>query len=353
MLVEALENKLRHYTDPFLKTNLVDSKKVKILPADVPEVQIRLGYPAQTGLETLEKELKTLLATPCRITFDHGIDAHTAKPSLHLLPGIKNIIVVASGKGGVGKSTVALNFAAALQKEGANVGILDADIYGPSQPTMLGVADQKPVVKDKKIHPVLAHGLATMSIGYLVPKDAAMIWRGPMLGKAMEQLIYDTLWPKLDYLIVDLPPGTGDVQLSLCQKVPIQGAIIVTTPQDVALIDVERSAEMFHKLDIPVLGVVENMSHFQCGACGHVTPVFGSGGGEKLSQKISAPLLTSIPLNKNICTLADRGMPLVLDDKNSLAHFFNVGAKTAMAQLSLRPVDKSAKFPKIVIKHNK
>lgn len=230
---------------------------------------------------------------------------------------IKKIIAVASGKGGVGKSTVSVNLALAFAANGAKVGLLDADIYGPSQPAMVGAAGTRPGLGDKGLEPVVRHGIKTMSIGYLVEPDAAMMWRGPMLGKALEQLYRDSNWGELDYLVIDLPPGTGDVQLSLCQKMSISGAVIVTTPQDMALFDVRRACEMFKKLNVPILGVIENMSMFTCRRCGHEEAIFGEGGGEKLVNEYGCHLLGRVPLHSSIREMTDSGNPPVVQAPKS------------------------------------
>lgn len=227
---------------------------------------------------------------------------------------IKKIIAVASGKGGVGKSTVAVNLALALAQTGVRVGMLDADIYGPSQPAMLGTEGKRPYLKDSKLLPIEQHGIQSMSIGYLVEASAAMMWRGPMIGKAMQQMLQDTKWEDIDYLIIDLPPGTGDIQLTLCQRIPVNGAVIVTTPQDLALLDVSRACEMFKKLQVPVLGVVENMSLYHCSHCGHEEKVFGEGGGAKLAKQFGIDLLGEIPLNKRIREMTDSGKPPVIQE---------------------------------------
>lgn len=267
-----------------------------------------------------------------------------------MLPkNVKKLIAVASGKGGVGKSTIAINLALALSKTGAKVGLLDADIYGPSQPLMLGSTTEKPVIKDRTIQPIIRHGIQSISIGNLVSGSAAMVWRGPMLGKALEQLMYDTQWD-VDYLVVDLPPGTGDVQLTLCQKISVSGAVIVTTPQDLALSDVRRACEMFNKLNVPILGVVENMSVYHCVECGHAQHIFGEGGGEKLATEFGAELLASIPLDLRIREMTDSGKPTVVNEPESreAALFYAIAEKVSV-KLSAQPKDYSAKFPKIVV----
>lgn len=267
---------------------------------------------------------------------------------------IKNIIAVASGKGGVGKSTVAVNLALAFAKLGARVGILDADIYGPSQPAMLGTKNAKPVIKDKSIAPIVAHGLKAMSIGYLVDAKASLAWRGPMLGKALEQMLNDTLWDELDYLIVDLPPGTGDIQLTLCQKIPVSGAVIVTTPQDLALIDVRRACEMFNKLNVPIFGVVENMSIYHCSKCGHEEKIFGEGAAALLSQEYGMDFLGFLPLDMKIREQTDSGNPpVVAEPESQYSQTFSEIAQKIISNLAQRPKDYSGKFPKIVVEQGK
>jgi len=265
---------------------------------------------------------------------------------------IKNIIAIASGKGGVGKSTVAVNLAIALAQTGAKVGILDADIYGPSQPAMLGAGTEKPVFKDGKFQPIERHGLSSMSIGYLIDADAPVVWRGPMIGKAMQQLLQDTRWGTLDYLVIDLPPGTGDVQLTLCQKIALDGAVVVTTPQDMALLDVRRACEMFSKMKVPILGVMENMSIYHCPECGHEASLFGSGGGKKLAEKYQVPLLGQLPLAKAIRETTDSGHPTVAAEPDSAyAKVFGSAAQNLIDTLSktTKLKDYSSRFPKIVV----
>lgn len=264
---------------------------------------------------------------------------------------IKQIIAVASGKGGVGKSTTAVNLALALQQEGARVGILDADIYGPSQPLMLGVTE-RPIIKDKKISPIIRHGIQSMSIGYLVDDKAAMVWRGPMVSAALQQLLNDTLWDELDYLVIDLPPGTGDIQLTLAQKIPVSGAVVVTTPQDLALLDARRAYEMFRKVNVPVLGVVENMSTHICSNCGHEEPIFGQGGGERLAKQYELDFLGALPLDIHIREQTDSGVPTVVaDPEGKNAKIYREIARKVQEKLAQEKQDLGA-FPKIIIKND-
>lgn len=361
MLHKEIETRLAQYHDPYLKKDLVTAKALKQITVDDRRIQIDivLGYPHEGIKEEMTGRLKACLEPVAGgklidIQLSSRIDGHTGKGGMQGLPQVKNIIAIASGKGGVGKSTVAVNLALSLAKDGAQVGLLDADIYGPSQPAMLGASGERPVIKDKTIQPILRHGLQSMSIGYLVDGNAAMVWRGPMLGKALEQLVHDTVWQGLDYLIIDLPPGTGDVQLTLCQKMPVSGAIIVTTPQDLALLDVRRACEMFKKLNVPLLGVIENMSQYHCPNCGHEAAIFGAGGAARLAQDYELPLLGAIPLDIRIREMTDSGHPPVVQDPDShYAKAFREAARQAAAALSLQTKDYSARFPKVVVEHNK
>ena len=263
---------------------------------------------------------------------------------------VKKIIAVASGKGGVGKSTVAVNLALALAKTGAKVGLLDADVYGPSQPLMLNAKGERPVVKDGRLSPIIRHGLQSMSIGYLVGEVDPMVWRGPMIGKALQQLIHDTDWDALDYMVVDLPPGTGDIQLTLCQKITLNGVVMVTTPQDLALADVMRACEMFAKLSIPILGVVENMSIHHCSQCGHEENIFGAGGGDKLAKRYEVDMLGAIPLDRHIREMTDGGNPTVVQAPDSAyAKAFITIAEKVVAKLAEQPKDYSGIFPKVKV----
>lgn len=269
------------------------------------------------------------------------------------LPNIKNIIAVASGKGGVGKSTTAVNLALALIKEGARSGLLDADIYGPSQPLMLGVTTRPEIKANKTLSPIVAHGVQSMSIGYLTDEHAPMVWRGPMVSMALQQLLHDTHWENLDYLIIDLPPGTGDVQLTLAQKIPVNGAVIVTTPQDLALLDVRRAYEMFRKVHVPILGIIENMSIHVCSKCHHKEPIFGEGGGKKFAEQNNLELLGSLPLDIKIREQTDSGKPTVVaDPEGPIALVYRQIAQKLMTKLFLQSNNQSGKFPNIVIKND-
>ncbi len=318
-------------------------------------MQVVFGYPlSETLKQEMREALKSLalnqtgiLEAEVEITYRiraHAFNQTTAKP----LPAVKNIIAVASCKGGVGKSTTAVNLAYALSLMGAKTGILDADVYGPNLPQMLGL-DQKPVVTpEKKFEPLWADGVWAMSLGYLVDINTPMIWRGPMASKAFEQLLYDTLWPELDYLIVDLPPGTGDIQLTLAQKMPLSGAVMVTTPQTVALLDVKKGIEMFQKVKVPLLGLVENMSLHQCSQCGHWDPVFGEGGGESLAESYQIPMLAKLPLTRVIREAGDQGKPITKSsDYPEIVKIYEQAAYQLGMQLDLLPVNYAGKFPDI------
>lgn len=356
MLQKEIEAKLSLYQDAYLQKDLISTKLLKNVTISSHRIHldITLGYPCNSLKNIIINDLKQLLATECagfnlEISVNQKIEEHTGLSQLPALPNVKNIIAVASGKGGVGKSTLAVNVALALAKD-ARVGLLDADIYGPSQPAMLGAKDEKPEMVEQGLKPIVRHGLQSMSIGYLIAQNAPMIWRGPMIGKALQQLLQDTKWDNLDYLIIDLPPGTGDIQLTLCQKMPLSGAIIVTTPQDLALLDVRRACEMFNKMNVPLLGVVENMSSYHCNACGHEENIFGEGGAFKLASDYGLDLLGQVPLNVQIRKLTDSGVPPALDENNHLASLFTNIALKAAAKLSLQAKNYAAKFPKVVVR---
>ncbi|NOZ52600.1 MAG: iron-sulfur cluster carrier protein ApbC [Gammaproteobacteria bacterium] len=357
---DQVEESIKQYIDPYLGIDLVSSKSVKNIVIDngCVKVAVSLGFPANGYFEHLAAKLEekiTLLegVSTAIIDVSSKIEAHTTQKGVKPINQVKNIIAVASGKGGVGKSTTAVNLAMALTVEGASVGILDADIYGPSQPRMLGVSS-KPDSKDgKSLEPLVAHGVQSMSIGYLIDEETPMIWRGPMVTQALEQLLNDTNWVDIDYLIIDLPPGTGDVQLTLAQKVPVSGAVIVTTPQDIALLDARKALKMFEKVDVHVLGVIENMSIHLCSQCGHEEYIFGQGGGQAMSEQYEVDFLGALPLDKKIREEVDNGQPTVaVDPENRISQIYREIARHMAAKLSLRAKEYSAKFPNIVIQNN-
>ncbi len=324
-----------------------------IWPGATPKIEIELGFPANSLRFSLAAAAREAVKAQCgvdaEVQVSVAIHSHAVQKNLQPMPGIKNIIAVASGKGGVGKSTVAVNLALALQAEGAKVGILDADIYGPSQPRMLGVSGKKPSSPDgTRMHPVEAHGLQSMSIGYLVPEDQPMIWRGPMVTQALAQMLNETVWRELDYLVVDLPPGTGDIQLSLSQRIPVSGAIIVTTPQDIALLDAQKGLQMFRKVEVTVLGVVENMAMFCCPNCGHQEAIFGEGGGAMLANDFHTELLGRLPLARSIREQADGGCPTVAADPES-EHAQSYRAIARLAAARLAHGNPEAAFPTIEV----
>jgi ATP-binding protein involved in chromosome partitioning len=319
-------------------------------------VDIRLGYPlADQGAEFAGVIRAHLESDPdidkANVNISSKVVPHKVQEDLKPLPSIANIICVGSGKGGVGKSTTAVNLALALQREGARVGLLDADIYGPSIPSMLGVKGQ-PSTDGEKIIPKEAHGLKVMSIGFLVEEETAMIWRGPMVTSALQQLLGDTLWGPLDYLVIDLPPGTGDIQLTLAQRIPVAGAIIVTTPQDIALLDARRAVHMFRKVDVPVLGVVENMSTHICTACGHEEAIFGEGGGQAMAKDFEIPLLGRLPLAMEIRSALDEGKPTMMQSPDSaVAQSYRSMALRSAGALSVMPRSMVMQMPEIVIQN--
>jgi ATP-binding protein involved in chromosome partitioning len=287
------------------------------------------------------------------VAVDWKVVAHSVQKSLTPIDNVKNIIAVASGKGGVGKSTTAVNLALALAEEGAKVGVLDADIYGPSQPRMLGVSGQPESKDGKTLEPMQNHGLQAMSIGFLVDEETPMIWRGPMVTQALEQLLNDTNWDDLDYLVIDLPPGTGDTQLTLAQKVPVSGAVIVTTPQDIALLDARKGFKMFEKVEVPILGIVENMSTHICSQCGHEEHIFGEGGGSRMAEQYGVEFLGGLPLDIRIRMETDSGEPTVIAEPDSrISQIYREIARKTAAKLSLQAKSYAAKFPNIVIQNN-
>ncbi len=353
---QAVEAALKEVIDPNLDQDLVSAKCVKNIKIDGGKVtvDIVLGYPAKgyaAELAAMLKEkVKAAGAADATINISSNIVSHGVQKGVKPIDGVKNIIAVASGKGGVGKSTVAVNLALALSAEGAKVGILDADIYGPSQPRMLGV-NTKPETKDgRKMEPITSYHLQAMSIGFLVDEETPMIWRGPMVTQALEQLLRETNWQDLDYLIIDLPPGTGDVQLTLAQKVPVTGAVIVTTPQDIALLDARKGLKMFEKVEIPVLGIVENMSTHICSKCGHEEHIFGAGGGQRMADDYDVGFLGGIPLDISIREQTDGGKPTVAaEPEGRLSKIYRDIARRVAGKLSKQKKDYSSKFPGIVI----
>ena len=328
---------------PGLSLAATDARVRAGLDGEKAAVSLTLGYPlGEEGLGPLRAEITALLArsglTLASLEIRHRIVAHAVQPNLSPLPRIRNILAVGSGKGGVGKSTTAVNLALALSAEGARVGVLDADVYGPSVPMMLGLSGRPDSPDGKSIEPMRAHGVEAMSIGFLVEQDTPMIWRGPMATSALTQLLTETLWGDLDYLIVDLPPGTGDIQLTLAQKIPVAGAIVVTTPQDVATLDARKALKMFEKVQVPVLGIVENMAVHVCTQCGHGEHLFGQGGGERMAAQYGVPLLGSLPLEIGIREQGDAGVPIVVAaPESAAADAYRRTARQLVARLASRP----------------
>jgi ATP-binding protein involved in chromosome partitioning len=357
---DGIKEAIKGYIEPHLEKDLVTAKTVKGVEIDGGKVKvaIELGFPAKGCMEEIAAKVKEQVAavedvSEVEVEISSKIVAHSVQKALKPIDNIKNIIAVASGKGGVGKSTTAVNLALALAEEGARVGVLDADIYGPSQPRMLGI-NGKPESKDgKTLEPMEGYGLQAMSIGFLIDEETPMIWRGPMVTQALEQLLNDTNWADLDYLVVDLPPGTGDTQLTLAQKVPVSGAVIVTTPQDIALLDARKGLKMFEKVEVPVLGIVENMSIHICSNCGHEEHIFGQGGGASMASQYNVDLLGALPLDIRIREETDGGKPTVVAEPDArISQIYREIARKTAAKLSLQAKDYAAKFPNIVIQNN-
>ena len=349
---------LSSLVDPNTGKDYVSTRSVKglkVAGADV-QLEIELGYPGKSQFEPLKRSLVSALkqagAANVSVSVGSKVVSHSVQRGVKLVPGIKNIIAVASGKGGVGKSTTAANLALALAAEGASVGILDADIYGPSQPMMLGISGRPESKDGKGLEPMMGHGLQAISIGFLIDVDTPMVWRGPMVTQALEQLLKDTRWRELDFLVVDLPPGTGDIQLTLAQKVPVTGAVIVTTPQDIALIDARKGLKMFEKVGIPILGVVENMSIHVCPKCGHESHIFGSGGAERMCKDYGTELLGQLPLDESIREQADSGKPTVVADPDGkAAEIYRRIARRCAVKIAESQRDMTSKFPNIVVQN--
>lgn len=357
---EQIEAAVGAIVDVNTEKELSATKSVKGVEVADGKVSLTLslGYPAAGYFDELKKQASEVVSAlegvdSVDIEVSSKIVSHAVQQNLKPQQGIKNIIAVASGKGGVGKSTTAVNLALALQAEGATVGILDADIYGPSMPRMLGCHGQPESVDGKSLEPMVGHGIQSMSIGYLVEEDTPMIWRGPMVTQALEQLLNDTNWKDIDYMVIDLPPGTGDTQLTLAQKIPVSGAVIVTTPQDIALLDARKGLKMFEKVEVPVLGIVENMSIHICSECGHAEHIFGEGGGTRMAQDYNVDFLGALPLDITIREQADGGNPSVAAHPDSkVSEIYREIARKTAAKLATKAKDHSAAFPSIVIQNN-
>ncbi len=360
--VDTVRGALSTLIDPWTGKDYVTGKEARNIQVDGADVSVEivLGYPARSVLEQVRAQVSDALqALPgvgkVTVAVSSKIAAHQALRGAQRVEGVRNIVAVASGKGGVGKSTVAANLALALAQEGARVGVLDADIYGPSQPMMLGMAGKPRVSEEgdkRKLLPLENHGIQGISIGMLIDPDQAVAWRGPMATGALEQLLRDTKWDDLDYLIVDMPPGTGDIQLTLAQKVPVTGAVIVTTPQDIALLDARKGLKMFEKVSVPILGIVENMGLHVCSNCGHEEHVFGAGGGERMAKEYGVGLLGTLPLDIRIREQADSGTPTVVADPSSrVAGLYRDIARRVAVKVAELAKDSSTVFPKIVIQN--
>ena len=345
---------LSEWVEPASGKSLAQLQAIKTLSVNDGHIAVtlQLGIPTKRYQSVLQQALSDALQYPVQLQIDNKLLARQVQPGLKPLEGVKNIIAVASGKGGVGKSTTAANLALALADEGAAVGVLDADIYGPSQPRMFGVQGRPASPDGKTVIPMESYGVKVMSIGLLIDEDTPMVWRGPMATGALEQLLRDTRWGELDYLVIDLPPGTGDIQLTLSQKIPVSGAVIVTTPQDIALLDARKGLKMFEKVKIPILGIVENMSMHICSQCGHTEHIFGSGGGEQMCQDYNVDFLGGLPLDLHIRQQADGGQPTVAADPNSaLAERYRGIARATASRLAAQARDYAGKFPKIVVQN--
>ena len=356
---EKIEEILSGVIDPYIKKDIISTKSVKNVSVkdNKVSIEIEFGYPLDGIKEKLSKKIKDEITQACNIdciiNISSKIFSHAAQKGTQILPNVKNTIAVASGKGGVGKSTTSINLALALHAEGASVGILDADIYGPSQPRMQGLKGKPDWDDGKTVEPKENYHIQSMSIGYLIDEETPMIWRGPMVTGALEQLLNDTNWRDLDYLVIDLPPGTGDIQLTLCQKIPVSGAVIVTTPQDIALLDARKALKMFEKVQVPVLGIIENMSTHICSKCGNEEHIFGSGGGESMAKQYEVELLGSLPLDVKIREGVDNGKPTVAIEPNSvISDNYRDIARSVAAKISLQAKDYTSRFPKIVIENN-
>jgi ATP-binding protein involved in chromosome partitioning len=357
--VQHVQDALKTLIDPNTRKDFISTKSARNIQVADGKVSLDvvLPYPAKMVLGEIGKLIENGIraidgVTDVQVNVTWKIVAHSVQKGVKLIPGVKNIIAVASGKGGVGKSTTAVNLALALAAEGANVGMLDADIYGPSQPTMLGIHGRPESPDGQNLEPMIGHGLQAMSIGFLIDVETPMVWRGPMVTQALEQLLNNTKWKDLDYLVVDLPPGTGDIQLTLAQRVPVTGAVIVTTPQDIALIDARKGLKMFEKVGVPILGVVENMSLHICSNCGHEERIFGEGGGERMCKDYGNEFLGALPLDIRIREETDSGKPTVVAEPESrVAEIYRAIARRVAVKVGDLAVDHSSKFPSIVIQN--
>ena len=354
---QALLQALQTVPDPNTGKDFVSTKALKNLQVQDGDVSfdVELGYPAKSQHPALRKALIAAARTVAgvdnvSINLNTRVIAHSVQRGVQLLPNVKNIIAVASGKGGVGKSTTTVNLALALAAEGASVGILDADIYGPSQPMMMGIEGRPESLDGKNMEPLENYGVQVISIGFLIDKDEAMIWRGPMATQALEQLLRQTNWKDLDYLLVDMPPGTGDIQLTLSQRVPMTGAVIVTTPQDIALLDARKGIKMFEKVGVPILGIVENMAVYCCPNCGHTEHIFGAEGGKRMAAEYGMDYLGALPLNMQIRVQADSGRPTVVADPDGeVAGIYKAVARQVAITVAGKAKDFSSKFPTIKV----
>ncbi len=358
--IDAVKAALSEVIDPNTGKDLMSSKSARNIQVNGADVtfDVELGYPAKSQIEDIRAAASTAVqgitgVGKIGVNVYSKIVSHAVQRGVKLLANVKNIIAVASGKGGVGKSTTAVNLALALAAEGAQVGILDADIYGPSQPMMMGISGRPDSLDGKTMEPLENYGLQVSSIGFMIDPDQPMVWRGPMVTQALQQLLEQTNWRDLDYLIVDMPPGTGDIQLTLSQKVPVTGAVIVTTPQDIALLDARKGLKMFEKVDIPILGIVENMSTHICSNCGHAEAIFGSGGGEKMCAEYGVEFLGALPLTMSIREQTDSGKPTVVAEPDGpVATIYRNIARKIAVKVAEKAKDMTSKFPSIVIKND-